>query len=305
MSVGSRERGAQRVAHAGRGRVERQPLDQPPDRRGAEEAAAREPEHERRGQQRERGQERELRRLAAGDEGERRRARRWRRRAAAPGRARGARRGSRPAAAAPAARSSRRSPPARRPVSSTAKTSTTPGASRDAVLVAQQHLREVQDGGHEVAGGDGDARRPPLQPPGGEREQEVDQQRDDQRVDERAEQERQRGVGELQARRHGREPDREHQRAGAVVRAAQPREHARGHEAPRPRDADVRDREPAVGERVGVGGEREHDDTEDDGEDAHRLRPPRDADSASSPRFPPSFMGSVGWWPTTSSRAGC
>jgi hypothetical protein len=103
----------------------------------------------------------------------------------------------------------------------------------------------------------------------------VDQERDDQRVAQTAQHGREGGVRELQAGGQRREPDRDHELAGAVVRPAQPRKAACRDEPPRPRDPDVGDRDPSLGQVAGAGRERQHRRAEGDGEYAEGGR--RDA----------------------------
>ena len=210
---GIAERGRERVARRRRAAAEREPLDQPRDRRGAEEAAAREPDEERDRQRGEARDEDELGRLldAVGQvERLRGRPRRAPARAGPP----------RPAASGANARrwTSRRAH----------GSATSDGGERE----AEHERRRLRRLGEPVVGGDEEGlrgqspqpgspavspnstaitcghergrvarRRPPsatpaLQPPGRERQQQVDEERQRQRVGDARDDVRQRRVGD-------------------------------------------------------------------------------------------------------------
>ena len=184
-------------------------------------------------------------------------------------------RARRRAGAGPAARRWRAAPRARRRSSSAADSRRrTPGS------VGERRARPPNSTcgacrtvAIDVAGGDGHARsRRPASRPDGNASRRWTSSATISVSHSAAEHERERGVRELQARRQRREADRDHQRAGAVVGAAEPREAACRDEPPGPRDPEIGDRDPALGQVVGAGRERQHRRAEGDGEHAEGGR---------------------------------
>jgi hypothetical protein len=229
-------------------------LDQPRDRRGAEEAAAQQAEQERRREQRERGDERDLAWL-------RRHVRRLRRdRHEAEDHDRRAEQEHRLEAAALGR--TRRPPPAKQEHGRRDD-----GDHHQHGLNALNHSRDCLVVGDQdrvaravlaTAGAEDDDRRlqrgrrirkrgraalaAPLEPARRKREQQVDEQRGAQRVRHRSDRPQSRDVEELQAAQREAESDHHHQGTRAVVRTPQRRIGADADEAPGQHDPEIRDR---------------------------------------------------------------